>query len=125
MKKTRTLVVVHATLVPPDDLAGYSDKQVEEWRTEYDVISTLRKAGHEVRCLGVSDSVAETLTERFGDEPVLFISGANGRAAPLLSQPSRATVGGGRELEPLTDLWPLASSATGLVLASLLELTNR
>ena len=59
MKKTRTLVVVHATLVPPDDLAGYSDKQVEEWRTEYDVISTLRKAGHEVRCLGVSDSVAE------------------------------------------------------------------
>ncbi|MCC7495538.1 MAG: hypothetical protein IT204_24525 [Fimbriimonadaceae bacterium] len=73
----------------------------------------------------VSDSVAETLTERFGDEPVLFISGANGRAAPLLSQPSRATVGGGRELEPLTDLWPLASAATGLVLASLLELTNR
>jgi D-alanine-D-alanine ligase len=59
MKKLRTLAVMHATLVPPDNLEGHSDKQIEEWRTEYDVVSTLRKSGHEVRCLGVSDSVAE------------------------------------------------------------------
>ena len=59
MKKLRTLVVVHASLVPPDSLDGYTDKQVEEWRTEYDVISTLRKAGRDVRCLGVLDSLTE------------------------------------------------------------------
>ncbi|MCB1625245.1 MAG: hypothetical protein KDI32_11710 [Pseudomonadales bacterium] len=59
MKKMRTLVVVHATLVPPDSLEGYSEKEIDEWRTEYDVTSTLRKAGHEVRCLGVSDSVSD------------------------------------------------------------------
>jgi D-alanine-D-alanine ligase len=59
MKKLRALVVVHATLVPPDSLEGYTDKQVEEFRTEYDVVSTLRKSGHEVRCIGVLDSLTE------------------------------------------------------------------
>ena len=59
MKRLRTLVVVHASLVPPETLEGYSDKQIEEWRTEYDVITTLRARGHEVRCLGVLDSLTE------------------------------------------------------------------
>src|SRR6201996_201003 len=59
MKKLRTLVVVHSSLVPPDSLEGYTEKQIDEWRTEYDVISTLRKAGHDVRCMGVLDSLTE------------------------------------------------------------------
>src|SRR3954468_16703899 len=59
MKRLRTLVVMHSTLVPPDSLEGHSQKDIEEWRTEYDVVSTLKKAGHEVRCLGISDSVEE------------------------------------------------------------------
>lgn len=59
MKKLRTLVVVHASLVPPESLEGHTDKEIGEWRTEYDVTSTLRKAGHEVRCVGVLDSLTE------------------------------------------------------------------
>jgi D-alanine-D-alanine ligase len=59
MKKLRTLVVVHASLVPPESLEGYSVKQIEEWRTEYDVMTTLRKAGREVHCIGVLDSLTE------------------------------------------------------------------
>jgi D-alanine-D-alanine ligase len=59
MKKRRVLVVVHASLVPPDSLDGYTDKQIEEWRTEYDVIATLKQGGLEVRCLGVLDSLTE------------------------------------------------------------------
>ena len=59
MKTLRALVVVHASLVPPESLEGYTDKQIEEWRTEYDVASTLRRVGHEVRCLGVLDSLTE------------------------------------------------------------------
>ncbi|HLA73357.1 MAG TPA: hypothetical protein VK624_17745 [Steroidobacteraceae bacterium] len=59
MKRLRTLVVVHSTLVPPDSLEGHSEKEIEEWRTEYDVVSTLKKSGHEVRCLGISDSLEE------------------------------------------------------------------
>jgi len=53
MKKLRTLVVVHASLVPPESLEGHTDKEIDEWRTEYNVITTLRGCGHDVRCLGV------------------------------------------------------------------------
>ena len=59
MRKLRTLVVVHETLVPPESLDGYTERQIEEWRTEFDVVSTLKKSGHEVRCLGISDSLEE------------------------------------------------------------------
>src|SRR5690606_36096202 len=62
MRKLRTLVVVHASLIPPESLEGFTEKQIEEWRTEYDVTSTLRKAGHEVRCIGVLDSLTELRT---------------------------------------------------------------
>ncbi len=59
MKRLRTLVVVHSSLVPPASLDGYSEKQIDEWRTEYDVISALRAAGHEIQTLGVLDSLTE------------------------------------------------------------------
>jgi len=59
MKKLRTLVVVHASLVPPENLEGHSEKEIGEWRTEYDVTTTLRKSGHDVRITGVLDSLAE------------------------------------------------------------------
>jgi D-alanine-D-alanine ligase len=53
MKKLRTIVLVHEDLVPPDSLDGVSDKERLRWRTEYDVISTLRGMGHEVHPVGV------------------------------------------------------------------------
>ena len=59
MKKARALVLVHSTLVPPDSLQGSTEKEIEEWRTEYDVISHLKVAGHEVLPLGLSDSLSE------------------------------------------------------------------
>src|ERR1039457_4240594 len=55
----RALVLVHATLVPPDSLRGLSEKEIDEWRTEYDVISHLKAEGHEVMPLGLSDSLSE------------------------------------------------------------------
>lgn len=59
MKNLRILVLVHPSLVPPDSTDGYTDQQIDDWRTEYDVITTLRAVGHEVRCLGVLDSLTE------------------------------------------------------------------
>ena len=59
MKTQRALVVVHASLVPPESLEGHEDKEIDEWRTEYDVVSTLKAAGHTVRCIGVLDSLTE------------------------------------------------------------------
>src|SRR5678815_1509200 len=59
MKKQRVLVLVHETLVPPDTLEGYSEQQIEEWHTEYDVCTTLRGMGHDVKVLGLGDNIAE------------------------------------------------------------------
>jgi D-alanine-D-alanine ligase len=53
MKRLRVLVLLHPDLVPPDSLKSYSDKEIHTWKTEYDVVSTLRAAGHDVRTLGV------------------------------------------------------------------------
>ena len=69
MRRLRALVVVHASLVPPESLEGHSDKEIEEWRTEYDVTSSLRKLGHDVRCVGVLDSLTELRTAIADWEP--------------------------------------------------------
>jgi len=58
----RILVLVHETLVPPDTIQGYSEQEIDEWRTEYDVTTSLRKSGHEVRVLGMGDNLADLRT---------------------------------------------------------------
>jgi D-alanine-D-alanine ligase len=63
MKPLRTLVVMHETLVPPESLEGYSEKEIDEWRTEFDVISHLKRAGHDVKPLGVLDTLSALRTE--------------------------------------------------------------
>ncbi|MGB6534987.1 MAG: ATP-grasp domain-containing protein [Xanthobacteraceae bacterium] len=57
MKKLRVLVLVHPELVPPQSSRGYSEQEINEWKTEYDVVHTLRRAGHDVRPLGVHDEL--------------------------------------------------------------------
>jgi D-alanine-D-alanine ligase len=53
MKKLRVLFLAHPELLPPDDLTTVSDSLRFEFKTEYDVITTLRASGHEVKPLGV------------------------------------------------------------------------
>ena len=57
MKHFRILVLMHPDCVPPDSSDGYSAREINEWKTEYDVVSTLRTAGHEVRPLGVQEEI--------------------------------------------------------------------
>ena len=51
----RVLALVHKDLVPKDDapLAEVNP----EWRMEWDVVSTLKKRGHEVLVIGVHDDL--------------------------------------------------------------------
>lgn len=62
MKKLRVLVLTHESLVPPASLAGQSQQQIDEWQTEYDVMSCLRDAGHEVQVLGLYDNLGDLRT---------------------------------------------------------------
>jgi len=53
MKRLRVLVLLHPDQAPPDSTKGYSEQEMLAWKTGYDVLSTLRAAGHDVRILGV------------------------------------------------------------------------
>ena len=59
VNKLRVLALVHRHLIPPDTVEAGTDITSEPWRTEYDVISTLRGLGHEVQPLGVHDDLGE------------------------------------------------------------------
>lgn len=67
MRKLRVLVLMHESLVPPPSLDGYSDDEILEWKTEFDVVSTLRELGHDVLPLGVYDDLGDLrrATEEF------------------------------------------------------------
>ncbi len=62
MRKLRVLVLMHPSLIPPESLEGYTEKEIYAWKTEYDVVSTLRKLGHEVALLGLQDELVPLRT---------------------------------------------------------------
>ncbi len=58
MRKLRVLVLMHHYLVPPDDVSGH-DLATAQWKTEHDVLKTLRDdLKHDVHALGVKDDLA-------------------------------------------------------------------
>lgn len=66
MKRLRVLVPMHAELVPPESLEGHDEDEVNRWKMEYDVLSTLEGLGHEVRGVGVEDDlkpIRDAMTE--------------------------------------------------------------
>jgi D-alanine-D-alanine ligase len=66
MRKYRVLLMVEKKLVPPEDISGMSEAQIDDFRTEYDVLTTLRRPGHEVRVVGIGDHLTglrETIDE--------------------------------------------------------------
>jgi D-alanine-D-alanine ligase len=69
MKRLRILVLMDPRLIPPDSTEGYTEQQINVWKTEYDVVSTLRAAGHEVRPLGVYDELKLIRDEIEGWKP--------------------------------------------------------
>ena len=56
MKKLRILALMHDYMVPPVDVAQV-DLATVEWKTEFDVTSTLNDMGHDVLQLGVKDDL--------------------------------------------------------------------
>jgi D-alanine-D-alanine ligase len=59
VKKLRVLVLLREGLEPPDSIEGMSNDEVyvAPWKTEYDVVSTLKDLGHQVRILGLYDDL--------------------------------------------------------------------
>jgi len=58
MKKLRVILLVHSTLMPPEDLVNLEDPRMEKFMTEYDVKSALMQLGHDVKVVGMYDDLA-------------------------------------------------------------------
>lgn len=58
MKKLRVLMLMDAEFVPPDDIEQLDPEARKKVRAEWDVFSTLRDLGHEVRKVGLYDDLA-------------------------------------------------------------------
>ncbi|MCA9708105.1 MAG: hypothetical protein KDK70_19795 [Myxococcales bacterium] len=56
-RKLRVLVLMHRELLPPPSLEGLSDREVEPFKTEYDVVVGLDYLDHEVHQLGLHDEL--------------------------------------------------------------------
>jgi D-alanine-D-alanine ligase len=56
MKPLRILALMHAELVPPEDASGFDVAEVD-WKTEFDVLTSLRELGHNVLPLGAGEDL--------------------------------------------------------------------
>ena len=52
-RSLKVLALMHPSLVPPDSIEGLPEKEINRWKTEFDVVATLRGLGHKVQPLGV------------------------------------------------------------------------
>lgn len=69
MRRLRILVLMHPDCMPPESSEGYSAEEINKWKTEYDVVSTLRAAGHDVHPLGVQEDIKPVRDEIEGFKP--------------------------------------------------------
>jgi D-alanine-D-alanine ligase len=54
----RVLVLMQPGMKPPDDVTGRSEQEMYGWKTEYDMLTTLKALGHEARPLEVYEELA-------------------------------------------------------------------
>ncbi len=69
MRKLRVLVLMDPAFLPPESAKGFSEQEMNVWKTEYDVVSTLRANGHDVRPLGVQHELKPIRDEIEGWKP--------------------------------------------------------
>ena len=57
MRKLRIAALVREGLAPPETATTYDADNPPEWKMEFDIISTLRESGHEVRPISLFDDL--------------------------------------------------------------------
>jgi len=67
--KLRILVLLSKGLMPPEKLDDGVEKEKQPWRTEYDVITTLKSMGHEVYPVGLQSDLAVISNAREEHKP--------------------------------------------------------
>jgi len=62
LKRRRIIVLVHKSLIPPEDIGTLTDAELAPFKTEFEVRKGLRALGHEVMMVGLSDELAPLRT---------------------------------------------------------------
>lgn len=62
LKRRRIILLVHQSLIPPENINGLSDEELAPFRTEFEVRKGLRALGHDVHIVGLSDELAPLRT---------------------------------------------------------------
>ena len=57
MTKRRVLVLVRDGLVPPEDVEGMTEEQIDPFRMELNVLNALESLGHDTKIIGVYDDL--------------------------------------------------------------------
>ena len=67
--KLRILVLLSQELMPPDTIPEGVEKEKQAWRTEYDIISTLKSMDHDVHPVGLQSDLAVIAKAREDHKP--------------------------------------------------------
>lgn len=70
----KILVLVHPDCIPPDSIDGLDDREIAHFKTEFDVVATLRSLGHNVRVLGVATDFGAIRAERDAFKPYVVFN---------------------------------------------------
>ncbi|MGB5694136.1 MAG: ATP-grasp domain-containing protein [Polyangiales bacterium] len=62
LKRKRIIVLVHESLIPPEDISKLDPSEIEPFKTEYDVCEGLESLGHDVAVIGLSDELTPLRT---------------------------------------------------------------
>jgi D-alanine-D-alanine ligase len=68
------VVLVSQELIPPEQIPEGVEKEKQLWRTEYDVISTLKAMGHEVYPVGLGSDLAVIAKAREENKPQIVFN---------------------------------------------------
>ncbi len=71
---SRVLVLTHQNVELPESVKGLSEKDMAPWKTEYHVVSALKRLKHETRLLGGIDEVAAIRTTLFEWKPDVTVN---------------------------------------------------
>ncbi len=74
MSKKRILVIMHKDLVPPDSLDGLTPEQIAPFKTEHDILSALRRLGHDAHPLGISSNLGALRQSIIEGEPHIIFN---------------------------------------------------
>ncbi|MDQ2668241.1 MAG: D-alanine--D-alanine ligase [Gemmatimonadota bacterium] len=68
-RRLRVLVLIGPGLTPPDDIETRSEQEQHTFKTEYDILATLRALGHDARPLEVRDELSPIRREVYEWKP--------------------------------------------------------